>query len=335
MSTALDKYQRIEASALWRASPDAQRRDVIVSIGDASLVISDLRDRALTHWSLPAVRRQNPGARPAIFHPDGDAGETLEIDTAESEMIEAIEKLRSAVARNQPRPGRLRYAMLSTSLAAVAALAVFWLPNALMSHALSVAPQATLQAIGDKLQAQAVRVTGQPCDNLLAMPALRALEARLDVRRIVVVPSGLRQAAALPSGIILLSHTVVEDFEEPDVVAGFVIAAQQATPDPLRFLLEGGGAAASFRLLTTGAVTDALLRGHIEDLTRAAPPRASDEALIAAFESKRVRISPYAYALDASGEETLTLIEADPFTTTPEPVLSDRDWIALQGICGG
>ena len=34
--TALRKYARLEASGLWRSGADAQRRDVIVSIGDAS-----------------------------------------------------------------------------------------------------------------------------------------------------------------------------------------------------------------------------------------------------------------------------------------------------------
>jgi hypothetical protein len=91
---------------------------------------------------------------------------------------------------------------------------------------------------------------------------------------------------------------------------------------------------ASFRLLTTGALPDDLLRAHIEDVVLAPPIRAEEAALIEAFKTHRVRISPYAYAIDPSGEQTLPLIEADPFAVTPEPVLSDGHWIALQGICG-
>ena len=48
--TALSKYQRLEASAIWRDSISGQRRDVIVSLGDASLVITDKNERPLTHW---------------------------------------------------------------------------------------------------------------------------------------------------------------------------------------------------------------------------------------------------------------------------------------------
>lgn len=334
MSTALHKYDRLEATALWRAGPDAQRRDVIVSIGDATLVISDLQDRALTHWSIPAVRRQNPGTLPAVFFPDGDAEETLEIAEDEAEMIEAIEKLRTAVARRQPRPGRLRFGVFGLSLAAVIALGVFWLPGALREHALRVAPSAVRQDIGEAILDQTARVTGQACDDRLGVAALTELQIRLGVDKLMVVPSGVRDAALLPGGTVLLHRNTVEDFEEPDVVAGFVIAAQTATGDPLRRLLENSGMIASLRLLTTGALPDDLLRAHIENVVLASPPRATDAALIEAFKTHRVRISPYAYALDPSGEQTLPLIEADPFAVTPEPVLSDGHWIALQGICG-
>ena len=49
--TALKEYARLESGGLWRADADAQRRDVIVSFGDATLVISDSAERALAHWS--------------------------------------------------------------------------------------------------------------------------------------------------------------------------------------------------------------------------------------------------------------------------------------------
>ncbi len=334
MSTALHKYDRLEATAIWRASPSEQRRDVIVSIGDATLVISDLQDRALTHWSIPAVRRANPGHRPAIFHPDGDTEETLEISDDEAEMIEAIEKLRSAVARRRPKPGRLRFGIFGLSLAALIGLGVFWLPGALREHALRVAPSAVRHEIGDAILQHTTRITGLPCSEDLGQVALRNLENRLGVNQIMVVPSGVREAAVLPGGTVLLNRNTVEDFEEPDVVAGFVIAAQVAAGDPLRSLLENTGMGASFRLLTTGALPDDLLRSHIEDVVLAPPFRPDNDALIEVFKDQRVRISPYAFALDPSGESTLELIEADPFAVTPEPVLSDGDWVALQGICG-
>ena len=106
--TALTQYSRLEATALWRQTPEAQRREVIVSIGDATLVIANINDQALTHWSLAAVVRANPTVSPAVFHPDGDPSETLEFSDDATEMVEAIEKLRDNIAKRRPRKGRLR-----------------------------------------------------------------------------------------------------------------------------------------------------------------------------------------------------------------------------------
>ena len=78
--TALKQYDRLEATGLWRPAPQDQRREVVLTFGDATLVISDNAMRPLAHWSLAAINRSNPGERPAIFLPGPDAAETLEID---------------------------------------------------------------------------------------------------------------------------------------------------------------------------------------------------------------------------------------------------------------
>ena len=335
--TALTKYDRIEASALWRAGAEAQRREVVVSIGDASLTISDMQDRPLAHWSLPAVERANPGESPAIYYPDGDPEETLEISDEDAQMIEAIEKLRRAVRRGRPRPGRLRLFTLATTVLCVAALAVFWVPGALLTHTVSVVPEVKRQEIGLALLTQLERLTGKPCADLLATPALGRLTERLEVPALVVVRGGVRDTLALPGGTILVNRSVIEDHEEPDVAAGYVIARTvlSAETDPLRQMLEHQGLRASFHLLTTGVLSEDMLRDWAEDMVLVADGPIDAPALLAVFSELGVKSSPYAYAVDPSGETTLELIEADPFVTSPRPVLSDGDWVALQEICGG
>lgn len=342
--TALMQYQRLESTGLWRETATAQRREVVVSVGDATLTISDLNDRALTHWSLAAVARANPGEAPAIYHPDGDPDETLELDPQEAaEMIAAIDKLRSAINRTRPRPGRLRLISLIASFSAVAALAVFWLPGAMRDHATEVVPQAKRHEIGTSLRNAMQRVTGPNCAEPAALAALRRLAQRLPDPRgripdLQVVRNGVRTAEALPGGAILINATLIESNEQPDVVAGYILAAQTraALSDPLRALLDTGGFNASFRLLTTGIVPEPVLLRHAEALAAQPPAPPPDEALLAAFARAGVRATPYAYALDITGESTLPLIEADPFATRApdQVVLSDGDWLRLQGICG-
>ncbi|MGK7752301.1 MULTISPECIES: hypothetical protein [unclassified Roseovarius] len=339
--TALSEYERLEASGLWRASPDAQRVDVYVSLGDATLTILDRRERPLTHWSLAAIARANPGKRPALYHPDGDASEVLELDDDASEVIDAIEKLRTAVDRARPRPGRLRLVMFLGSLAAVAALSTLWLPGALRDHATKVLPQVTRDEIGQALRRHIERVTGPACDGPEGRRALSELGNRLpagdDPGTLDVMRDGVKGAVALPGKTILLDRALVEDFEEPDVLAGFIVEQRMraSVHDPIDALLQHAGTWDSLRLLTTGDLPEDVLSDYARHLLTRKPEPLPVETLLNGFESWSVRSTPYAYALDVTGESTLGLIEADPFASeAPPPILSDADWIRLQGICG-
>ncbi len=340
--TALSAYDRIEATGLWRPNPDEQRREVIVSIGEATLTITDRNDSALAHWSIPAVARANPGHHPAIFHPDGDPGETLELPEDEAEMIAAIETLRNAVERARPRPGRLRLIGLLLSIGAIAALGIFWLPGALRDHAVSVVPEVKRAEIGTALLSRIRRVAGPPCNDAQALPALTRLSARLPApegpSRLVALRGGVREATHLPGNIILLNRILFEDHEGPDVVAGHIIGEhlRARIDDPLRRMLDHLGMMASLRLLTTGRLSDEMLDRYGEALLTAPPTPLTDAALLAGFAAWSVRSTPYAYASDITGETTLGLIEADPFANNPPgPLISDADWLRLQGICGG
>ncbi|UWQ90164.1 hypothetical protein K3727_15390 [Rhodobacteraceae bacterium M382] len=334
--TALKQYERLEASGLWRPGPDDQRREVIVSIGNATLTITDLNDRPLTHWSLAAVDRQNPGLFPAIYNPDGDPGETLEMEEAETAMIEAVETLRSAIDRARPRPGRLRWASVLATIALVAAVLFLWLPGALLKHTVAVVPDIQRIAIGRALLGRIERVTGPICTSQSSDAILTRLSDRTGVRQLAVMSSGIATSLNLPGGIILLNRSLIEDHEDPAVAAGAILVerARAGQLDPLAELLTYGGPVTTFRLLTTGKLPRQTLDHFAESLLSAPRPVVPDDVLLATFAQSAIASTPYAYATDITGETVLGLIEADPMAGRKlEPVLSDRDWVQLQSIC--
>ncbi len=336
--TALREYDRIEASGLWRAAPEDQRREVIVSIGDATLTITDMADRPLAHWSLAALERGNPGEFPAIYFPDGDPGETLELADSETTMIDAIERLRNAIESARPHPGRLRLVSALSIFAVIALMLVFWLPGAMLRHTVNVVPDIQRKAIGQALLGRIERVSGQMCNTPDATPVLAKLARRTGARQLAVMRSGVSDSLHLPGGIILLNRTLIEDHEDPAVAAGAVLAerARAEAQDPLAELLGYGGPVATFRLLTSGKLTRETLDHFAERVLSAPRPALGDEQLLAIFAQAAIPSTPYAYARDVTGETVLGLIEADPMAGRDiEPVLPDRDWIILQGICGG
>jgi len=336
--TALKKFARLEATGLWRASPEDQRREVVVSIGDATLMISDMQDRAITHWSLAAVERANPGERPALYYPDGDRGETLELGRDEAQMIDAIEKLRRAVARARPHPGRLRGLGLALSIGLVLAAGMFWLPGAITAHATQVVPPVKRIEIGDALKTRIERIAGPACATPAGQRSLSLLRARLGTGPISILPGATVSSLHLPGGEILIGAALIEDYEEPDVAAGFILveALRAKEADPLRDMLEVTGLRSAFHLLTTGGFRPETLDFYAEHLLRAPRLSPTPEPYLAGFAAAELRSTPYAYALDVTGETVLGFIEGDPMAgQDPAPLLADAAWLRLQAICGG
>ena len=328
--TALTKYARLECPGLWRAGPDAQRRDVVVSLGEASLILTDGRsETALSHWSLPAVIRVNPGQMPALFAPDTDSdSETLELD--DPAMIDAIETVRTAVAARKARPGRLRVAILGGMVAAAAGLGVLWLPGALVSHTASVVPLAKRADIGAAALADVERLTGRPCADPAGQVALTLLAKRLfggNPVRIVVMAEGVTGAIQLPGRLILVDRRLVEDHDTPDVVAGHLLAAtlRAERDDPLLEVLHAAGVRATFTLLTTGDLPQGAVTGYAEARLQADPVPVPQDALVRAFDAAGVPFAPYARVAGVPDPAARKVATA--------PILPDGDWLSLQAIC--
>ena len=336
--TALTKYDRLEATALWRPEEGAQRLDVLLSLGDATLTISDMRENVLNHWSLPAIQRVNPGERPAVFRPGDDA--TEELETEDDEMIRALEKVRKLIERRRPHPGRLRHWVTAGVLAFLLLLAVFWLPGALRSYTVSVVPEPTRAAIGQQILTRIGRITGQECRGREGRAVLtrlaRTTTGNADLR-VVVLSGAVQTTQHLPGNITLLNRALIEDFEHPDVLAGFLLAEElrRDSTDPILPLLDHVGLPGTVQLLTTGHLPEDAIDQYAEDLLTTPQSEVPVTALLERFKAQGVSATPYAYALDLTGETTFELIEADPVSeANASPLLSDDDWVRLQGVCG-
>jgi hypothetical protein len=337
--TALKEFDRLEATGLWRPTPEHARREVVVSLGDATLTMSDMQNRPLAHWSLGAVVRGNGAAVPALYHPDGDPGETLEIGDNHREMIAGIDKLLRAIDRKRPQPGKLRLWLGGAVAALALVLGVFWLPDALQRYTVRVVPMVKRAEIGEQILGEIASVTGQPCLSPEARQPLRRLARRVmgEQGSVVVVPGGARHAAYLPGRVVLLHRAVLEEHEDPDVAAGFILTemlrARQS--DPLGDVLDHAGLWASLRLLTSGNLPPAALDAYAAHLMAGQPADPPLADWLAGFAAAELRSSPYAGAREAEGAALQALITADPRAAEgSRPVLSDADWVRLQGICG-
>ena len=326
--TALDGLDRLEAPALWRSGAEAPPRAVHVAVGKAELVMQDADGAALTHWSLPALERRNPGAMPARYGPGPNAAEELEVE--EPAMVEALDRVVAAVAHSRRRPGALRRAGLGLALAAGLAVAAILLPDAVREHARDVMPAAQREAIGARMLDALAARAGPVCATRAGTEALATLRARIlpsQPWRIAVLRDLPVPALALPGGLVALSGRSLETRDDPDVAAGHVLAAAlgaRARP-PAADLLDGIGPPGLVRLLASGRVDDRPLAVRAEAMLGTPPPLPSDDALRAGFDAARLAWSPWAAATGRSpGPAALSEMP---------PALPDTAWQALREIC--
>lgn len=205
------------------------------------------------------------------------------------------------------------------------------------------------------------------CDNAEGRAALRHMAERLDPNpelpyplRVDVIDHGLVNAVALPGGRILVFRGLIDAADNPEEVAGVLAheIGHVVYRDPTREALRAAGTAGIVGLLlgdVFGAsiavvASDAVLNASYQ---REAEARADETAyrLLGAADlpsrpfadfflkmREEYGDTPEALKLIASHpgleERARRAAAADKIGDEPyDPVLKDRDWVALRGIC--
>jgi len=335
--TALKEYARLEATGLWKASEDSQRKEVIVSFGNATLVLSDINEVPLTHWSLAAVDRVGTHL-PAIYTVGADGTESLEIE--DPAMVDAVERIRLPLRPAPPREGSLRLAFFFGSFLLAVLVIWLWLPGTLAQHTARVIPPSKSLEIGNNILGYVEDFTGTECQTDEGALALARLRARLlpeEPGRLRVADLGAQPSIHLPGGFILLHISVIEEFSGPSVIAGYILREDvlRDQNDPILDFFNAAGLGATIWFLTTGDVEEHHYESYARQKITRTTAAPEDEALLARFANRQVPSTPFAYALDPSGQRTKLLIDLDPVSDTYPLILNDTDWLALQAICDG
>ncbi|PRY94512.1 hypothetical protein BCF33_0103 [Hasllibacter halocynthiae] len=333
--TAIAEYARLEATARWRPAVGAERREVIVSLGESSLVLKDMADRPLAHWSLPAVEAVEEAEDRVLLTPG--AGEMLEIE--DREMVQAIARLRAALNR---RPRRLRLGRWIALGAAVvmAALLAAAVPERLRDDIRATAAERDGTPSFDALKGE-LAAQGDLCEPPARLRSAWDLAARMGEVRggeaLLVLADGTGDAVLLPDGGAMVPEALLRTMPSAEALAARIEAARvrggNARPAEMA---ERMGPGALLRYWSTSRLPEAVVEAEAARMMEGvARPALAPAALEAAF-AARPHLAPI-YAETVPGPDGDALRAAiGTALEEPSPAdIDDQTWVALQEMCAG
>ena len=295
--TAFQRYIRLEAPGVWRETPEAQPREVVVSFGHTTLVLADFDDRLLGHWALAGVVTLGREAGATVYSMTADGTETLAI--RDREMIAAIAAVSRSLDPPAPPPARRRMPLALLLVLAVLAAAGLVAPRLLLGETARLILPDKAAELGDRMLIAAIERRGPPCAGVGGARALGVLAAHLvpvNPPRLRVMDLGDLPAAALPGRTVLIGREALEAAEAPTDLAGWIDGALAG--DPVAALAREAGMLEDLRYMLTGDFGEAALDRAVAAVL-AAPPAATPR----------------------------------PSSAASGPLLAPTDWQALTGIC--
>jgi len=349
--TALDQYQRLEAVALWRSSPDAEPREVIVAFGNATLTLMNMNEEPWGHWSLAALEEISHGDHAMVLTPDPDQQETLSLD--DRDMISAIRAVRGDAQKEIVERRRIKLLVPALTLLVVLITAIVMARDPLASYLTRRVDEVTWERVSialasDWMQADSARYCRINSTGALRTsrghPLLAQINTRLASGSTAIRPVLARYDGppilSLPGSLVLLNAAAVDMAEQPEQIAGLLALAQARYNLTLsrHVVTQTLGLVGTMRLAASGTipvsryddVLAALVSAELRDagadaaalrlLTAAQLPSLPVSLLLNDYNVPRLRIETL-QAGDSIGPGVYT------------PALDDADWLRLKAAC--
>ena len=347
--------------AAYHDGVTARRRSVRVVLGAAFLDVLAEDGALLARWPYAAIRAEE--SVPLRLKAPSLSGLA---------RLEAGADLAAQIARRCPRLhegqgcGAARIVGLSLLAAASLVLSAIVLVPLAADRLAPLVPPWLERRLGEGVDNQVRLLLGrETCMAPEGRAALESLAGKLRARanlpmpvEVAVLPSGQANAFALPGGRVYLLGGLLGRAESPDELAGVLAheLGHVAGRDGLRRLIRAGGTSALLGLLfgdVAGGGTVVLLgellvsSAHSREAESAADGFAADLMLALGRPTRPMG----AFLLRLTGEQrggSLAPLRSHPVSEdrlaalaardrppTGAPLLDEREWIALKGICGG
>ena len=333
--TLLPEFEVLESAGLLTLAGMYGEKPVVAKLGKTSLIILERDGSPVAHWTLTAIRRTNPGKRPAIFAPFGEGTEFIAIE--DETMVQALGKVQSTLSTGPPNPMRFRLPAVLLVVAGLLIAGLLAAPDFIVRQATALAQKSHRVEIGEALLAEHALTAGVPCSSKHGDAALERLERRLFGEfgnKLRIVPGGSVEIAALPGEIILVRGTLLRDRLGPDVFGGYILheKTRAQVADPLRAYFDIAGPLEALLFLAFRNVESDSVRSVATEYYARIQVQVPAAELRSSFENAGIPLAPFVEAAKASGDASFEDAQHEP-ASNYKSALNDTDWLHLQAIC--
>ena len=333
-SERLADFQLLECLGIWHQLPNDPGMEVVVKIDASALTLISKGNQVIVQWSCDAIRRRRQRGLPAIYSPDSEFAETLEVSdlTAISVLDDIIASFDEQLARSGLSLRGVAVFVAVLALIVVPAVALF---DRIAPHVAGLVSYRQQSEIGERVFAALADERGGECRSGKGMQSISVLERRIfpDERyRLRVVSDQAVRSLMLPGSIIVVGASVLEEFDGPEVVAGYALlelaAAGKSGPFD-RFLSHAGIGVATYPALERG-IDDRAMIDYARSLPAENPALVDDARRLEEFARAGFSSVPFGRVAGRAG-----LVADEPGGGLHEPLMTDSQWLWLRDICRG
>ncbi|MEM7506079.1 MAG: M48 family metallopeptidase [Pseudomonadota bacterium] len=370
--TALEQYARLEAGARYYDGQSAVPQNVMISFGERTLVILSFDNQVNAHWPLASLRALESADQTTFqLVPHHDSDERVVLN--DPEMMAAIRAVcPDLTKRSVDRKGVRKAVFWGAGAIGSVLLMVFVIVPALAGQLALLIPPERERQMGDAVAKQVQSFLGVAGDDayctspegLAAVETMRErLASEVDLPyplRVDILNHDLVNAFALPGGRVILFRGLIKEAETPEEVAGVLAheIGHVVHRDPTVGALRAAGSAGIIGLMLGDVFGAAVVVAATEAVINASYQREfetrADETAYRLLADAGLPSGPFAgfFARMAeehgSNETFLRYLASHPELDGRaaraaaadmigdggfKPVLSDRDWVAMQEIC--
>ena len=332
-------FEVLECVGIWTRTQRARPQEIIVQLGVESLTLRNKDESVITHWSRHILYEFPAPENKAIFSPDPETGEQVIIeDPLMIAVIRGDQYIEDPSQNSAPISFGIPWIKIIALFIILAGI-IYYTSEEIIKSTSGIVSAEKRAVIGEHLYSHLLNSESEECQSDAGNSAKKKLLARvvpdlqLDIRIVESVPF---MSMSLPSRIVILNAALLEKYDGPEVVAGYIIleAERYRKFDILLPLLVDADLGDLFNLTVGRNIDFEYYRLYADRLLVGNLIEVDLSQVIEEIKKRAFPSIPFGHVYASTGGDAAPFLSDKKYLIDPYmPLLTDNEWQELRNIC--